>query len=92
MSGNFTSIGSGNGVQITGEPLYNGLQEEWINESIDLSFYANKSQVWIRFLLKSDGAVEEDGFYFDNFSAAYIVCFRNLSVSSAFFYFCYLFN
>ena len=39
-----------------------------MNESIDLSFYANKSQVWIRFLLKSDGAVEEDGFYFDNFS------------------------
>ena len=68
LSGNFTSIGSGNGVQITGEPLYNGLQEEWINESIDLSFYGNRSQVWLRFILKSDGAVEEDGFYFDNFS------------------------
>ena len=39
-----------------------------INESIDLSFYGNRSQVWLRFILKSDGAVEEDGFYFDNFS------------------------
>ena len=68
LSGNYTSIGSGSGVQTTGEPLYDGFQDDWVNESIDLSFYANKSQVWIRFLLKSDGAVEEDGFYFDNFS------------------------
>lgn len=67
LSGNYTSIGSGSGVQTTGEPIYDGLQEDWINESIDLSFYTNKPQVWFRFALKSDGAVEEDGFYFDNF-------------------------
>ena len=67
LSGNYTSIGSGSGVQTTGEPMYDGLQEDWINETIDLSFYTNKPQVWFRFTLKSDGAVEEDGFYFDNF-------------------------
>ena len=67
LSGNFTSIGSGSGVQITGDPVYDGIQEDWINEIIDLSFYTDKPQVWLRFLLKSDGAVEEDGFYFDNF-------------------------
>ena len=67
LSGNYTSIGSGSGVQTTGEPIYDGLQEDWINETIDLSFYTNKPQVWFRFTLKSDGAVEEDGFYFDNF-------------------------
>jgi hypothetical protein len=68
LSGNYTTIGSGSGVQITGEPIYDGLQEYWINENIDLSFYSNAPQVWFRFILKSDGAVEEDGFYFDNFS------------------------
>ena len=67
LTGNYTSIGSGSGVQTTGEPIYDGLQEDWINETIDLSFYTNKPQVWFRFTLKSDGAVEEDGFYFDNF-------------------------
>ena len=67
LSGNFTSIGSGSGVQTTGDPVYDGIQEDWINEVIDLSFYTDKPQVWFRFLLKSDGAVEEDGFYFDNF-------------------------
>ena len=67
LSGNYTSIGSGSGVQTTGEPIYDGLQEDWINETIDLSFYTNKPQVWFRFALKSDGAIEEDGFYFDNF-------------------------
>ena len=67
LSGNYTSIGSGSGVQTTGEPIYDGLQEDWINETIDLSFYTNKPRVWFRFSLKSDGAIEEDGFYFDNF-------------------------
>ena len=67
LSGNYTSIGSGSGVQTTGEPIYDGLQEDWINETIDLSFYTNKPRVWFRFALKSDGAIEEDGFYFDNF-------------------------
>ena len=67
LSGDFTSIGSGSGVQTTGDPVYDGIQEDWINEVIDLSFYTDKPQVWLRFLLKSDGAVEEDGFYFDNF-------------------------
>ena len=67
LSGNYTSIGSGSGVQTTGEPIYDGLQEDWINETIDLSFYTHKPRVWVRFALKSDGAIEEDGFYFDNF-------------------------
>ena len=68
LSGNYTTIGSGSGAQITGEPIYDGLQEYWINENIDLSFFSNAPQAWFRFILKSDGAVEEDGFYFDNFS------------------------
>tara|TARA_Y100000746_G_scaffold215013_1_gene208812 strand:- start:55 stop:789 length:735 start_codon:yes stop_codon:yes gene_type:complete len=67
LSGDYTSVGSGSGVQITGEPIYDGLQETWINETIDLSTYSNATQAWFRFVLKSDGAVEEDGFYFDNF-------------------------
>ena len=68
LFGNHTSIGSGNGVQNTGDPIYDGFQVDWINEYIDLTSFSDISEVWFRFVLESDGAVEEDGFYFDNFS------------------------
>ena len=37
-----------------------------MNEFIDLSAYAYEPEVNVRFILKSDGSVEEDGFYFDD--------------------------
>ena len=66
LSGNYTIIGSGQGGQINGEPGYDGYQVEWVNEFIDLSAYDYEPEVSVRFILKSDGSVEEDGFYFDD--------------------------
>jgi len=37
-----------------------------VNEFIDLSAYAYEPEVSVRFILRSDGSVEEDGFYFDD--------------------------
>ena len=37
-----------------------------MNEFIDLSAYDYEPEVSVRFILKSDGSVEEDGFYFDD--------------------------
>ena len=66
LSGNYTIIGSGQGGQINGEPGYDSYQVEWVNEFIDLSAYDYEPEVSVRFILKSDGSVEEDGFYFDD--------------------------
>ena len=66
LSGNYTIIGSGQGGQINGEPGYDGYQVEWVTEFVDLSDYDYEPAVSVRFILKSDGSVEEDGFYFDD--------------------------
>ena len=63
--GNYTNEGSSNGGQPTGEPLYDGTQNDWVLEEIDLSDYLGESII-VRFQLKSDGEVTEDGFYFDD--------------------------
>ena len=68
LSGDYTTIGSGQTAQPSSEPGYDGYQGEWVNEFIDLSTYAHESEVSVRFILRSDGAVEEDGFYFDDFT------------------------
>lgn len=60
-----TVPGSG-GVQPIGQPVYEG-NSGWINETIDLSSYLTNN-VKFKFLLKSDGSVTADGFYFDDFS------------------------
>ena len=63
--GLFTNEGSNNGGQPTGEPLYDGLQNDWVLEQIDLSDYLGE-QIKIRFQFQSDGEVTSDGFYFDD--------------------------
>lgn len=50
----------------TGEPLYDGRQQEWVREYISLSDYLGQ-EVRLRFVLRSDGGQERDGFYFDDF-------------------------
>lgn len=59
-----TQIGEG-GVQPTGEPVFDG-NSEWVNEIIDISDYLS-SDVKFKFVLGSDGYLEYDGFYFDDF-------------------------
>ncbi|MDX1477181.1 MAG: M14 family zinc carboxypeptidase [Saprospiraceae bacterium] len=51
--------------QLTGEPVYHGIQEEWVQERIDLSDYLGED-VYVRFVMVSDGFFEMDGIYLDD--------------------------
>lgn len=70
--GNYTVPGvSGNGsVQPEGEPVYEGTQNNWVLEEIDLSDYFGQ-EIMVRFVLMSDGGVTDDGFYFDDFKISH---------------------
>jgi len=69
--GLYTNTGSSaGGVQPANEPLYDGIQPSWVLEEIDLSDYLGQT-INVRFLLKSDGGVRMDGFYFDDFQLMY---------------------
>jgi hypothetical protein len=46
-------------------PMYDGLQDGWVLEDIDLSAYVGQS-VMIRFSFTSDFSGTDDGFYFDD--------------------------
>ncbi len=65
LEGNYTEEGSSN--QIPGEPLYHGKQIQWVKEEVDISHLAGEEDVWFRFVLVSDGWINEEGFYFDDF-------------------------
>ncbi|MCT4583194.1 MAG: M14 family zinc carboxypeptidase [Flavobacteriales bacterium] len=62
--GKYTNSGSDD--QATGEPLYDGMQNAWVKEEINLSEYLGQN-ISARFQLVTDQAVKEDGFYFDDF-------------------------
>lgn len=57
-------------LQPIDEPIFDGLQSEWVQESLDLSDYIGKT-IWIRFQLVSDGFQQYDGFYFDDLGVEY---------------------
>ncbi|MFK5983245.1 MAG: M14 family zinc carboxypeptidase [Flavobacteriaceae bacterium] len=63
--GKYTNEGSDNGNQPEGEPVYDGAQNEWVLEEIDLSDYIGEI-INIRFKFVSDGNGNLDGFYFDD--------------------------
>lgn len=46
-------------------PLYDGRQDEWVKEDIDLSAYLGQN-IKIRFTLDADFYTERDGIYFDD--------------------------
>ncbi len=58
--------GSGRGRQTAGQYGYEGSQETWVKEMIDISAFKGAWQVRVRFGLLSDGSVEGDGFYYDD--------------------------
>ena len=64
LCGLYTKSGTQN--QSFNNPVYDGVQPEWVKEVIDLSDYLGEDQVWIKFVLVSDNGVERDGFYFDD--------------------------
>ncbi|NOX45820.1 MAG: T9SS type A sorting domain-containing protein [Chlorobi bacterium] len=65
MQGKYTVAGNSN--QPTGEPLYDGFQTQWVQEEIDLTEFLG-NEVKFRFQLVSDQSVNEDGYYFDDFT------------------------
>ena len=66
LAGTRTRSGSGDGVQPTGEPGYDGAQGEWVEELVDLGAFAGEPEVYLQVRLRSDGSVTEDGFYVDD--------------------------
>lgn len=70
--GKYTTSGtSANGSsQPNNEPVYEGVQADWVLEEINLSDYLGE-KIMIRFVLKSDGGVRDDGFFFDDFKLSY---------------------
>ncbi len=64
ICGRYTTQGTV--FQDSDTPVYDGNQNDWIRENIDLEEYLGK-KVQVRFKLVSDGLNNKDGFYFDNF-------------------------
>lgn len=65
LKGKFTQDGTFS--QAFMEPVYDGVQNVWVEEQADLSAFAGNT-VQFRFTLMSDAFVEYDGFYFDDFT------------------------
>ena len=69
LQGKFTEPGVGF-FQPNGEPVYDGMQPDWVLEEISLANY-NTSQVKIRYRLKSDESITKDGWYVDDIGIVY---------------------
>ncbi len=74
--GKFTNLGNQQ-QGIEGEPMYDGIKENWEQEVINLNDYLGE-QIKFRFQLFTDGAQTRDGFYFDDFE---IKVFSDANVS-----------
>ena len=70
LCGRYTKPGN-NGAQPNGEPVFDGFQEEWVEECMDLSDFVGQT-IDLKFILGSDNADERDGFYFDDLRVEYI--------------------
>ena len=68
LKGQYTNLGSGNIAQPAGVPGYDGVQLEWINETIDLHQLNGATITGFRFIQTSDNFTEGDGFTVDDFS------------------------
>jgi len=68
LGGEHTELGSGQPAQPLGEPGYDGIQSEWVNELILLDQLNGASITGFRFIQTSDNVVEGDGFTVDDLS------------------------
>ena len=64
LCGKYTNAGTAD--QDEGMPLYDGVQNTWVEEEIDMTEFLGDS-IQLRFQLVSDNFVTGDGFYFDDF-------------------------
>jgi hypothetical protein len=69
VQGKYTHPGNSN--QAFGEPLYDGTQNTWVKEEINLESFLDK-EIKIRFVLKSDVYVVGDGFFFDDMTVTVV--------------------
>lgn len=63
LCGNFTKKGSQN--QDENQPVYDGIQEDWVFESIDLNDFLGTT-IQLKFEMVSDAFINADGFKFDD--------------------------
>ena len=64
LCGQYTKKGSW--FQDYGYPVYEGFQNNWVSEKIDLTPYCGESNLLLSFSMMSDEATEMDGFYIDD--------------------------
>ena len=68
LAGDFTEMGSGQPAQPDGEPGYDGVQLDWIEETIQLDQLNGNNPTAFRFIQTSDNYQEGDGFSIDDFT------------------------
>ncbi len=76
--GNYTTAGTN--AQPLGEPLYDGIQNNWVYEEIDLTEYVGDI-IMARFIIVTDNAVTRDGFYYDDLTFS-VIADQSLSVEN----------
>jgi len=69
LEGQYTEPGVGT-FQPNGEPVYDGIQANWVREDVSLSVFGNSSLL-IQFRLRSDGSIHKDGWYIDDIAIYY---------------------
>lgn len=70
LKGKYTVSGSSS--QLPGQPLYEGMEGEWVRETISLDAYKGKT-VKFRFRFRSDQGKEYDGFNVDDFKISMLL-------------------
>ncbi len=70
LQGKYTNPGSE--YQTITEPVYDGVQYDWVRETISLNEYMGKS-VNFRFDFYSDAGVQLDGYYLDDFNVSMLL-------------------
>ena len=69
LEGEYTEPGTGS-FQPNGQPVYDGVQSNWVREDIPLTGYTT-SQVKFQFQLRTDGSLTRDGWYVDDIAVIY---------------------
>ncbi|OFY28286.1 MAG: hypothetical protein A2X01_08170 [Bacteroidetes bacterium GWF2_35_48] len=64
LCGKYTTVGSDDEEE--GQPVFDGIINEWIYEEVDISEYAGQNLL-LKFYFYSDQSNTRDGFYFDDF-------------------------
>lgn len=66
LCGKFTKIGNdSHGIAASGMPIYDGFQNQWVLETMDLSNYLG-GDFFIEINLTSDHSIEYEGFFIDD--------------------------